>query len=123
MEIENLAFVGNGLITDPETGIQEKIKMEVDMDLCQIVMRLDQEVKDGYVYPKIELKDVAFTLKTNSFKIKGEGDLPLYKQHKFEEGIKQWLTSQLSQREKDFFRELQRSEREIMATFAFKKEI
>ena len=29
----------------------------------------------------------------------------------------------MSQREKDFFRELQRSEREIMATFAFKKEI
>lgn len=34
MELENLEFVGNGLITDPESGIQEKIKMNVDMDLC-----------------------------------------------------------------------------------------
>lgn len=32
------------------------------MDLCQIVMKLGQEVKDGYIYPMIELKDVAFTL-------------------------------------------------------------
>ena len=41
MELENLAFSGNGLITDPDSGIQEKIKMEVDMDLCQIVMKLE----------------------------------------------------------------------------------
>lgn len=93
------------------------------MDLCQIIMRLEQENKDGYIYPKIELKDVAFTLNPKTFDIKGEGDLPLYKQHKFEEGIKKWLTGQLSLREKDFFRELQRSEREIMATFAFKKDV
>ena len=106
MELENLAFSGNGLITDPDSGIQEKIKMQVDMDLCQIVMKLEQEVKDGYVYPKIELKDVAFTLNSKTFDIKGEGDLPLYRQHQFEEGVKKWLTSQLTQREKDFFREL-----------------
>merc|ERR1711998_288986 len=66
MELENLEFVGNGMITDPETGIQEKIKMNVDMDLCQIVMRLETEVQDGYVYPKIELKDVAFTLNSKT---------------------------------------------------------
>ena len=34
MELENLEFAGSGLITDPDTGIQEKIKMVVDMDLC-----------------------------------------------------------------------------------------
>lgn len=44
MELENLEFVGKGMITDPETGIQEKINMAVDMDLCQIVMRLETEV-------------------------------------------------------------------------------
>ena len=54
---------------------------------------MEQEVQDGYVYPKIEIKDVAFTLKANTFNFQGEGDLPLYKQHKFEEGIKKWLTS------------------------------
>jgi DNA polymerase II small subunit/DNA polymerase delta subunit B len=59
-------------------------------------MRLEQEIKDGYVYPMIKLKDVAFTLNPKTFDINGEGDLPLYKQHKFEEGIKTWLTSQLS---------------------------
>jgi translation elongation factor EF-1beta len=53
--------------------------MTVDMDLCQMVLRLDTEVKDGYVYPKIELKDVAFTLNAKTFNIQGEGDLPLYK--------------------------------------------
>lgn len=81
MELENLEFVGKGMITDPETGIQEKINMAVDMDLCQIVMRLETEVQDGYVYPKIELKDAAFTLNSKTFNINGEGDLPLYKQH------------------------------------------
>ena len=93
MELENLQWVGNGYITDPTSGIQEKISMSVDMDLTQIVMKLEQEVMDGYVYPKIEIKDVAFTLNSKTFNIKGEGDLPLYKQHKFEEGIKTWLTS------------------------------
>lgn len=34
MELENLEFAGKGLITDPDTGIQEKIKMVVNMDLC-----------------------------------------------------------------------------------------
>jgi len=62
MELEGLQWAGDGMITDPETGIQEKIKMAVDMDLCQIILRLEQEVKDGYVYPKIEIKDVAFTI-------------------------------------------------------------
>ena len=42
-------------------------------------MRLETEVYEGYVYPKIELKDVAFTLNTKTFDINGEGDLPLYK--------------------------------------------
>ena len=62
MELEGLQWAGDGMITDPETGIQEKIKMAVDMDLCQIILRLEQEVKDGYVYPKSEIKDVAFTI-------------------------------------------------------------
>ena len=79
MELENLEFAGDGLITDPDTGIQEKIKMVVDMDLCQIVMRLGEEVDDGYLYPKVEIKDVAFTLNSKTFSIDGEGDLPLYK--------------------------------------------
>lgn len=86
-------------------------------------MRLDTEVQEGNVYPKIELKDVAFTLDSKTFDIKGEGNLPLYKQHKFDDGIKQWMNSQLTERERHFMRELQRSEREIMSTFAFKKEI
>jgi hypothetical protein len=51
-------------------------------------MRLDTEVQEGNVYPKIELKDVAFTLDSKTFDIKGEGNLPLYKQHKFDDGIK-----------------------------------
>ena len=71
MELENLEFAGDGLITDPDTGIQEKIKMVVDMDLCQIVMRLGEEVQDGYLYPKVEIKDVAFTLNSKTFNIDG----------------------------------------------------
>jgi hypothetical protein len=34
MELNNLQFVGEGMITDPKSGLQEKIKMAVDMDLC-----------------------------------------------------------------------------------------
>lgn len=44
-----------------------------------MVMRLETEVEEGYVYPKIELKDVAFTLNSKTYQISGEGDLPLYK--------------------------------------------
>ena len=48
------------------------------------------------------------------FKIDLQGDLPLYKSHRFEEGIKNWLTNSITQREKEFKLALQISEREIM---------
>ena len=123
MELSNLQFFGEGMITDPETGVQDQLQLQVDMDLCQIVMNLATVQQGDNVYPKIEIDDVAFTLQNDSFNIITKGDLPLYKAHKFEEGIKNWFQSQLIEREREFFVELQRSEREIMQTFAFKKEI
>lgn len=57
------------------------------------------------------------------FKIDLEGDLPVYKSHEFEESIKKWLTDSLKEREDDFKIQLQLSERQIMQSFAFKKEI
>ena len=55
--------------------------------------------------------------------IKVEGELPLYKSYQFEQGIKTWMKSQMLHREREFKAALQRAEREIMRSFAFKKEI
>lgn len=52
-----------------------------------------------------------------------EGDLPVYKNSRFEAAIKKWLTDSLAQREADFKLAAQLSEREIMSSFAFKKEL
>lgn len=59
-------------------------------------MSLDQELtEEGYVYPKIEIADVAFTLHPDMFSVSVEGELPLYKSHQFEEGIKKWMLSEI----------------------------
>ena len=63
-------------------------------------MSLEQELTDeGNLYPKIEISDVAFTLHPDTFVVNAKGDLPLYKSHQFETGIKKWMTLQISQRE------------------------
>jgi hypothetical protein len=33
-ELSNLEFKGNGVITDPETGIKEEIELRAALDLC-----------------------------------------------------------------------------------------
>jgi len=77
--------------------------LQADLDLAQVVSTLDQELTDeGNLYPKIEISDVAFTLHPDMFILKTSGDLPLYKNVKFETGIKKWMISQLSQREAEF---------------------
>lgn len=67
--------------------------MVVDLDLFQMVFKLSTEEQDGNVYPKIEISDVAITIDPKTFLIKAKGDLPLYKQHQFEEGVKKWMQS------------------------------
>jgi hypothetical protein len=57
-----------------------------------MVMSLDQELTDeGYIYPKISVTDVAFTLHPDMFLVKASGDLPLYKNQQFEASVKKWL--------------------------------
>ena len=68
------------------------------------------------------MTDVVFTLLPDMLMVDAEGDLPLYKSRQFEEAIKKWLISAISQREKDFKVAMQMSEREIMESFTFKKE-
>lgn len=34
MELSGLEYVGSGKITDPETGVQEKINLKAKLDLC-----------------------------------------------------------------------------------------
>jgi hypothetical protein len=93
MELAGLEYIGSGKITDPETGVQEKIDLSAKLDLCQLVLSLEQELTDdGNLYPKIEISEVAFTLHPDTFIVNADGDLPLYKNHKFEEGIKKWMT-------------------------------
>lgn len=50
-------------------------------------------------------------------------DLPIYKAHKYEEGVKNWLVQHLSVFEKDMKIAMQISEREIMQSFAFKRKL
>jgi len=77
--------------------------LQADLDLAQVVATLDQELTDeGNLYPKIEISEVAFTLHPDMFILKTSGDLPLYKTHKFETGIKKWMVAQISQREAEF---------------------
>jgi hypothetical protein len=34
MELNGLEYIGSGKITDPETGVQEKIHLKAQLDLC-----------------------------------------------------------------------------------------
>ena len=45
----------------------------------------------------------------------------MYKSQRFEEGIKKWMINQIKTRENDFKEQLQKTEREIMSSFAFKR--
>ena len=124
MELTGLEYVGTGKITDPQTGVQEDINLKASLDLCQMVMSLEQELtEEGNLYPKIEIAEVAFTLHPDTFMVNAEGDLPLYKSHQFETGIKKWMTLQIAQRENEFKNALQSAERQIMSSFAFKKDL
>lgn len=84
----------------------------------------DQEINDeGYVLPKVEVSDVAFTLHPDMFIVNAHGDLPLYKSTKFEKGIKKWMNERILNLEKEFKIAMQQSERQIMSSFGFKKEM
>lgn len=50
-ELSNLEFKGRGVITDPESGEKENIELTAALDLCQIVLSLEQTIEDGNVYP------------------------------------------------------------------------
>lgn len=61
---------------------------------------------DGIVHPKIEVSDVVFQLKKdhiniNTMKNNMKSDLPLYKAHQYEEGVKNWLVEHVTSFEKD----------------------
>ena len=56
------------MITDPETSVQDFIKINADLDLVQMVMSLDQELtKEGNLYPKVEITEVALTMHKDTF--------------------------------------------------------
>ena len=78
---------------------------------------------DGIVHPKIEISEVVFQLKKDDLMITSVGELPMYKEHKYEEAFRKWLMAHASQFEKDFQIAMQASEREIMSSFAFKKDL
>jgi hypothetical protein len=87
-------------------------------------MSLEQTLTDeGNLYPKIEIAEVAFTLHPDTFIVSAQGDLPLYRSHQFETGVKKWMTLQIAQRENEFKNALQSAERQIMSSFAFKKDL
>lgn len=72
----------------------ERIKLSAPLELVQLVLTPDQELTDsGHLYPKIEIAEVAFSMHPDMMRVDAEGDLPLYKSHQFEEGIKKWMKS------------------------------
>jgi CMP-2-keto-3-deoxyoctulosonic acid synthetase len=46
------------------------------------------------VYPKIEITEVVFQLMPDGYVINAQGDLPLYRNKQFEDGVKKWMKSQ-----------------------------
>lgn len=103
MELNNLEFAGKGLITDPQTGLEEQITVNAALDLAQLVLSLDQEItEEGNLYPKIEITEAAFTLHPEVIGVSVSGDLPLYRSREFEAGINKWMRSQIAERENDF---------------------
>lgn len=56
-------------------------------------------------------------------KVIAKGDLPLYKSHKFEEGVKKFMIDRLKDFEKLFQTHLQKAERDILTSFSYKKEL
>ena len=96
LEISGLEYFGNGRITDPKTGQQEDIELKAQLDLCQMVLSLEQELTDdGFIYPRVEINDVAFTLHPDMFVVNARGDLPLYRSHQFESGVKAWMIAEI----------------------------
>lgn len=66
-------------------------------------MTLSQEnTKDGALYPKIEIDDVVFQLSKSGFNIQTEGELPVYKERAFEQGVKDWMISRMKETETNF---------------------
>lgn len=59
------------MLTDPETGVREMLMMSVNMDLCQLVFNLETEENEtgDFVYPKLGVDDVAFTLDERTWNI------------------------------------------------------
>lgn len=79
MEINKLEFAGVGTITDHKSGRKERINLKADLDLAQLVISLEQELtSDGFLVPKIDISEVAFTLHPQLFNVDARGDLPLY---------------------------------------------
>lgn len=89
-----------------------------------MVLTPEQEVtEDGLVHPKIEITEVVFQLKKDNLIVNSRGELPMYKEHQYEQHLKTWIMNHASQFEKDFKIAMQASEREIMSSFAFKKDL
>lgn len=102
MEINNMEYAGHGEITDGQ-GKSGILNLQAPLDFCQLVLSLDQVVSDdGSLLPKITVSEVAFQLKGEHMSVRIDGDLPLYQTQKFEQGVKNWLKSSISDRESDF---------------------
>jgi hypothetical protein len=47
-----------------------------------MVISLEQELtEEGFIYPHIDITEVAFTLHPDLFVVDARGDLPLYRSH------------------------------------------
>lgn len=60
-EIGGLHYEGTGTLTDPNTGIQERLTVSAPLDLVQMILSLEQEyTEEGFVWPKVEVSEVTF---------------------------------------------------------------
>jgi len=102
ISIQNLGYGGKGAITDMETNVKESITIDSQLEPVQIILKMSTKEKDGKIYPKVDVVSTKLKIIPGTIVIDAKGDLPLYKTQKFDQGIKNWLTSQAMVREGEF---------------------
>ena len=92
VQFSNLIYLGKGFFKDAESGANEKVSFKCPINNAQFIFKLSHQVMEwGAKWPKIEVELIAFQLQEDLATVTLRGNLPLYKQHNFEEEIKTYF--------------------------------
>lgn len=80
--MRNLEFSGDCLITDPNTGAEEKVQFSGPFDEAKVIYSPTKyRGEDGRYYPQFKVEDVALESNPGLIVVSTFGNLPLYKSH------------------------------------------